>query len=53
MDFTQIMSLRRLKELLLPKAMKPIPLEMIPFTPEPEEPVKVTKQQVRHGVSVL
>lgn len=41
------MSLHRLKHVLLPKVLKPPPPEMLPFLPDPGEPVKVTTTQVR------
>lgn len=44
----QEISLHRLKTILLPKVMKPISPEMIPFCPEPEEPIKVTEAQVEN-----
>ena len=43
------MSLQRLKDVLLPKAMKPVPPEMIPFQPINGEPIKVSDTQVCHG----
>lgn len=42
----KIMSLQRLKEVLLPKAMLPPPPEMAPFDPLEGEPIKVTEAQV-------
>ena len=43
----QVLSLQRLKEVLIPKALKPPPPEMQPFEPKDGEPMRVSATQVR------
>lgn len=47
----QVMSLQRLKEILTPKLDKAPPPEMMPFQPEPDEPIKVSSTQVSRRVA--